>query len=181
MEEHVVLVDENDNPVGVAEKLAAHRCGSLHRAISVFVFDSRGRLLLQRRAAAKYHSGGLWSNTCCSHPRPSEGVVAAARRRLREEMGFECELTTVFGFVYRVAFPNDLVEHEYDHVLFGRYDGDPMPCPDEADDWKWVEVAEVAADVKANPGRYSFWFAACLDRVVACLEAQARTSELACV
>lgn len=168
MSDHVVLVDGNDNPVGVAEKMDAHRTGRLHRAISVFVFDSRGHLLLQKRASAKYHSGGLWSNTCCSHPRPLEEVLGAGRRRLREEMGFECDLSKAFSFVYRVEFDNELIEHEYDHVLFGRYDGDPIPCADEAEDWKWVELSALAADLKRNPASYTYWFAACFDRAISC-------------
>lgn len=168
MEEQVILVDDNDNEIGIAEKMATHRSGELHRAISIFVFDSSDRLLLQKRASTKYHSGGLWSNTCCSHPRPREDVLAAARRRLGEEMGFECELSKVFSFVYRVAFANHLIEHEYDHVLFGLYNGKPVLNPEEAEDWNWVDVENLRTDVKRNPGAYSFWLATCLDRVVAC-------------
>lgn len=167
MEDQVVLVDESDNVIGVEGKMAAHRSGKLHRAISVFVFDAGNRLLLQRRAATKCHSGGLWSNTCCSHPRPEEDNISAARRRLREEMGVECKLATVFSFVYRATFANCLIEHEYDHVFFGRYDGVPVPNRDEADDWKWMDMAKLSADVKRNPGSYSCWLALCLDRVVA--------------
>lgn len=169
MSDQVILVDEMDRPVGVDEKMAAHRAGSLHRAISVFVFDAKGRLLLQRRAAAKYHSGGLWSNTCCSHPRPNEGNGDAARRRLQEEMGIACELFEVFGFVYRAELPDGLIEHEYDHVFFGGCSARPSPDPEEADDWKWMDMVDLCADVKKNPGTYSFWLAACLDKVVAAL------------
>lgn len=168
MEDQVILVDEQDNQIGVAGKLAAHRSGRLHRALSVFVFDSAGRLLLQRRAAMKYHSGGLWSNTCCSHSRPGEGTASAARRRLREEMGIECELTEMFSFVYRTDFRNGLIEHEYDHVFFGRYDGKPLLNHGEADAARWVELHALAADIRARPAAYSYWLGACIDRVRAC-------------
>lgn len=167
LEDQVILVDDNDIPLGVDGKLAAHRDGKLHRAISIFVFDSKERLLLQKRAAAKYHSGGLWSNTCCSHPRPNEGNAPAARRRLKEEMGIDCELSEMFGFVYRAEFANGMIEHEYDHVFFGCSDDEPRPNPDEAEDWKWMDMARLSADVKKSPGSYSFWLAACLDRVMA--------------
>lgn len=168
MEELITLVDEHDKEVGVVEKLAAHLSGKLHRAISIFVFDARGRLLLQQRASTKYHSGGLWSNTCCSHPRHGEPTVDAARRRLAEEMGIDCELEEAFSFVYRAELPNGLIEHEYDHVFFGHHDGDPVPDPEEVDDWKWTGLAELKADVQVNPQSYSFWLVACLDRVIAC-------------
>ncbi len=167
MEEQVVLVDEADRAIGVEGKMAVHRSGKLHRALSVFVFDAGGRLLLQQRASAKYHSGGLWSNTCCSHPRPEEDSLGAAKRRLWEEMGVACELSKAFEFTYRAKLDNQLVEHEYDHVYFGRYDGLPVLNRDEADDWRWVEMSQLSADVERNPGAYSYWLAACLGRVVA--------------
>jgi isopentenyl-diphosphate Delta-isomerase len=167
MEEQVVLVDERDNPIGVDGKMAVHRSGKLHRAISIFIFDDDNRLLLQQRASSKYHSGGLWSNTCCSHPRPEEDSSSAARRRLREEMGIECELWQAFSFLYQARLANRLIEHEYDHVFFGRYDGVPVLNRDEADDWRWVALAKLSADVKRNPNAYSFWLAVCLDQVVA--------------
>lgn len=167
MEDLVTLVDEDDNEVGVEGKLAAHRSGKLHRAISVFVFDSNGRLLLQKRASEKYHSGGLWSNTCCSHPRHNEHRLDAAHRRLQEEMGFDCELTEIFSFVYRAILPNDLIEHEFDYVFFGRYEGEPVPNPEEVEDWKWVDMGHLRKDVQTNPNAYTFWLAACLDRVIA--------------
>lgn len=161
-EERVVLVDASDTVVGSHGKLGAHEEGLLHRALSVFVFDGRGRLLLQRRATGKYHSGGLWTNTCCSHPRPGEGVVEAAHRRLREEMGFDCPLAPACSFVYRAELDNGLIEHELDHVLVGRFDGEPRPDPLEADGWRWAALAEVEADLASSPGRYSAWLPAAL-------------------
>jgi len=134
--ERVVLVDERDREVGTAPKLAAHEDGALHRAFSVFVLNGHGELLLQRRADTKYHSAGLWTNTCCGHPRPGEPVAAAARRRLREEMGFDCEPAPAGTFVYR-AEVGGLVEHEYDHVFVGRHETDPLPDPAEVSEWRW--------------------------------------------
>src|SRR6185503_9661232 len=125
-DEMVVLVDEDDREAGTGEKMAVHRSGRLHRAFSVFVVDGEGRLLLQRRAAVKYHSAGLWSNTCCGHPRPGETILAAATRRLKEEMGFECRLRPAFSFIYRAALDHGLTEHELDHVLLGSHDGAPQ-------------------------------------------------------
>lgn len=166
MEDQVILVDPNDNPIGFAAKMAAHRRGELHRAISIFVFDSAGRVMLQKRASSKYHSGGLWSNTCCSHPRPHEDTADAAHRRLREEMGVNCELHEVFSFVYQTRFGNGLIEHEYDHVFFGHHDGRPVLNPEEAEAWKWMDLGKLSADVRKCPETYTFWLAACLDRVV---------------
>ncbi len=167
-ENHVVLVDEHDRPVGSAEKLAAHRHGGrLHRAFSVFLFNSAGHLLLQRRSASKYHFGGLWTNACCSHPGAGSEVVDAARRRLREELGIDVPLRELFSFVYRAEDPvSGLTEHEFDHVLVGRFDGDPTPNPDEVGDWKWVDPADLAADVSARPDDYTPWFKLVLERVL---------------
>ncbi len=156
-EERVILVDEGDQPCGSEEKLAAHTAGLLHRAFSVFVVDSRKRVLLQRRSAEKYHSSLLWSNTCCGHPRPTETVEAAARRRLNEEMGFVCDLNEVFSFTYRADLVEGLVEHEIDHVLVGSFDGVPQPNRDEVDSWCWADVEELERDLQDNPGRYSAW------------------------
>lgn len=157
-EDMVVTVDERDRATGRMEKLAAHRHGVLHRAFSVFVFDAGGRLLLQRRASGKYHSANLWSNTCCSHPRPGETVLAAARRRLLEEMGLDCPLRVVFGFVYRAALDSGLVEHEYDHVIVGRFDGAPAPDPSEVRDWRWESVEAIRSELARNPARFTAWF-----------------------
>lgn len=162
MSEKVILVDETDREVGTEGKLEAHAEGRLHRAFSVFVVNSRGDMLLQRRAATKYHSGGLWTNTCCSHPRPGEPLEKAAHRRLREEMGFDCELRETFSFIYRVEVDKELYEHEYDHVFIGRFDGAPVPDPGEADGWKWMDVEELQADLLCNPGRYTRWLEICL-------------------
>jgi isopentenyl-diphosphate Delta-isomerase len=169
MEDDVILVNRNDDDLGSAGKMAVHRRGALHRAVSIFLFDARGRLLLQKRAAAKYHSAGLWSNTCCSHPRPSEQSAHAARRRLREEMGIDCELKEVFSFIYRAVLGNGLIEHEYDHVFLGNYDGFPLLNPEEADDWRWMEMRQLSTDVRNRPRAYSYWLAASLHQVINCL------------
>jgi isopentenyl-diphosphate delta-isomerase len=163
----VILVDEAAKEIGFEEKLAAHSNGGrLHRAFSVFIFNSKGELLLQQRAEGKYHSALLWSNTCCGHPRPGETAKAAARRRLKEEMGFECELSEKFSFKYKVDFANGLSENEYDHVLFGLFDGLPTPDPKEAADWKWLSVDKIKKDIKENQKKYSYWFKICFDKVL---------------
>lgn len=153
----VILVDENDRAIGNEEKLRAHMEGRLHRAFSVFVFDSAGRLLLQRRAKDKYHSAGLWSNTACGHPRPGESTEDAARRRLREEMNFTCELRQAFKFLYRAELDNHLVEHEFDHVFIGRYEGDPSPNPSEVDGWRWMDTKELRGELRRSPEDYTYW------------------------
>jgi isopentenyl-diphosphate delta-isomerase len=158
VEDRVVLVDAEGAPTGEAPKLEAHREGLLHRAFSVFLYDAAGRMLLQQRAPGKYHSGGLWTNTCCSHPRPGEDTAAAAARRLREEMGVTCPLEPAFEFVYRACLPNGLVEHERDHVFVGRFDGAPRPDPAEVADWRWATVDDVRAEQSAAPERFSAWF-----------------------
>ncbi|MBI2664488.1 isopentenyl-diphosphate Delta-isomerase [Candidatus Woesearchaeota archaeon] len=163
--ERVVLVDENDNEIGTAEKLQAHKDGRLHRAFSIFIFDSRGSLMLQQRAKSKYHSGGLWANTCCSHPRKGEAVEQAAHRRLQEEMGFDTDLKEIASFTYEVKFDNGLWEHEFDHVLLGRYGGSPTVNPDEVDDWKWISLEDLKQDVKDNPGIYAYWLKVALEKV----------------
>jgi isopentenyl-diphosphate delta-isomerase len=166
MEEQLVLVDGNDNAIGVAEKTKVHRDGSLHRAFSIFIFDSTGNLLLQKRAQTKYHSGNLWSNTCCGHPRPSELTKDAARRRLAEEMGFDCELEEIFSFIYHVKIDDKLYEHEFDHVFRGRFDGEPIPNPDEVSDWKWVTVGELAKDIETMPQNFTYWLKISLEKLV---------------
>ena len=166
-EELVVLVDEEDRELGTGEKLTVHRAGRLHRAFSVFVVDGKWRLLLQRRARAKYHSAGLWSNTCCGHPRPAEPVAAAARRRLGEEMGFDCPLTPVFSFIYQAELGSGLTEHELDHVLIGWFEGAPRPDPDEVAEWRAVPVETAIAELVTAPGAYSAWFRPALHGLVA--------------
>ena len=159
----LIAVDEDGRPTGTVEKMAAHRDGVLHRAFSIFVFDEADRLLLQRRARGKYHSGGLWSNTCCSHPRAGESLLEAAHRRLGEEMGFDCPLEPVFGFVYRAALDGGLVEHEYDHVLAGRFQGRPTPDPHEVEGWKWESLPVIQSRLERNPNAFTAWFEQALD------------------
>lgn len=166
MEEYVVLVNEHDEEVGVREKLQAHLDGTLHRAISVFLFNDQGELLLQQRHPEKYHSGGLWSNTCCSHPRPGEPVATAAQRRLGQEMGVRCDLQWVFGFVYRSKLERHLYEHEYDHVFVGLFNGTPLPDPSEVFAWRWATTDALQKDIAAHPDRYTYWFRLVLERVL---------------
>jgi isopentenyl-diphosphate delta-isomerase len=156
--ELVVLVDAADRQIGTAPKLAAHREGRLHRALSVQIADSRGRLLLQKRHIGKYHSGGLWTNTCCSHPRPGETTLAAAQRRLAAEMGIACALTPLFTTSYRADLDNAMIEHEVVHVFAGSYEGPVRADPREADGYDWVTPAALRQDVAANAPRYSAWF-----------------------
>lgn len=161
MEEQVILVDDRDRPIGVAEKMQAHREGLLHRAFSVFVTNAKGELLLQKRAQSKYHSGGLWTNTCCSHPRPEETTAAAAKRRLQEEMGFSCDLREIFSFTYAAKLDNELYEHEFDHVLIGEFDGEPTLNPQEAEAWRWISIDDLKSDIGAHPDRYTYWLKVC--------------------
>ena len=156
--EKVILVDENDNQVGVMPKLEAHQKGLLHRAFSVFIFNSKYELLLQKRASSKYHSGGLWTNTCCSHPREGEETLDAANRRLIEEMGIQTSLRKVHDFIYRAELDNDLTEHEFDHVFYGVYNEDPLINKDEADDFKWIDMNSLNKDIKTNANNYTVWF-----------------------
>lgn len=165
----VLLVDAEDRPLGLADKLEAHRRGQLHRAFSVFVFDAAGRTLLQRRAAHKYHSGGLWSNACCSHPLAAADLPGQARARLRQEMGLDCALTVVDQLVYRAPVGADLCEHEWDHVLCGRADARPEPDPAEVMDWRWAEWAALEADLAARPEHYSAWLGLIVTRCGAAL------------
>lgn len=158
--EYVVLVDEDDNAVGTEEKLAAHQApGKLHRAISVVLFDSRGRVLLQQRAAHKHHFKSLWSNTCCTHPRPEENVIDAGRRRLREEMGCDTRLRDVGSFIYRAEDPESgLVEHELDHVLIGIFNGEPEINRDEARASRWMHLDAIDSNLATSPYQFTPWF-----------------------
>jgi isopentenyl-diphosphate delta-isomerase len=157
-EEKVILVDKNDNQIGFMPKLEAHQKGVLHRAFSIFIFNNKYELLLQKRASSKYHSGGLWTNTCCSHPREDEDILDAANRRLIEEMGIETILRKVYEFTYKAELDNDLTEHEFDHVFYGVYNEDPEINPDEADDFKWIDMDSLYEDIKKNGDIYTVWF-----------------------
>jgi len=165
-QEQVVLVDANGRPVGVGEKLAAHRDGGrLHLAFSVYVFNTRGQLLLQRRAAGKYHFAGLWSNSCCGHPRPAEAGIAAARRRLGEEFGFEVALSPVLTHEYRASDPvSGLTEHEFLEVFAGEFAGEPRPNENEMDDWRWCDLEEVHRQLAEAPETMTPWLKLTLDR-----------------
>ncbi len=164
--ERVVLVDEADREVGSEEKAAAHATGRLHRAFSIFVFDPAGRLLLQRRAPAKYHSGGRWSNTCCGHPRPGEPLADAAHRRLREEMGFDCPLGEVGTYRYAARVGEGLVENELDHLFAGTFEGSPSPDPLEAAEWRWADPRAVLREAAAAPRRFTAWLRGSLRTVL---------------
>ena len=162
MNEQVVLVDGNDVELGLMPKLDAHKHGVLHRAFSVFIFNSAGEMLLQQRALDKYHSGGLWSNACCSHPRPGESNVDAAARRLYEEMGIKCTLTEAFSFVYRSELENGLIEHEFDHVFVGVSDDEPQPDPIEVGSWCYLKHEALSGMINDHPEQYTEWFKLCL-------------------
>lgn len=155
---YVILVNENDEQVGVMEKLLAHQKGLLHRAFSVFIVNSHNQLLLQQRALTKYHSPGLWTNACCSHPAPGETTLKAARKRLVEEMGFDCPLFEIDAFQYRTDFDNGLVEHEFDHVLIGTYDGDIIVNPEEVADYKWISFKDLDNLLVTEKEKFTFWF-----------------------
>ena len=158
IENNIILVDELDNEIGVEEKLEAHKKGLLHRAFSIFIFNSKGELLLQQRAKSKYHSGRLWTNTVCSHPMPNENLTDATKRRLQEEMGFFTETKEIFSFMYKSEYENGLTEHEFDYVFFGFYNDNPIPNKDEVEDYKWVTIKDLENDVEQNPNNYTTWF-----------------------
>lgn len=158
MAEQVILVDEQDNPIGLMEKIEAHEKALLHRAFSVFVFNDKNELMLQQRAAEKYHSPLLWTNTCCSHQRDGESNIEAGKRRLQEEMGFSCELEEVFSFIYKAPFDNGLTEHEFDHVMIGRFNDEPNINPEEVASYKWMPLEEVKKDIELHPQEYTEWF-----------------------
>lgn len=166
MQETLILVDAQDCFVGLAEKILAHKENFLHRAFSVWVANSKGEVMLQHRAKTKYHSGGLWTNTCCGHPRPGETIEDAVHRRLKEEMGFDCDVYKAAEFVYQADFANGLHEHEYLHVFVGTYDGIPAPNPEEADGWKWVGLDGIVRDVNARPDAYTYWSKIALEKLI---------------
>ena len=157
-EEKVVLVDKNDNKLGLMPKMEAHLKGELHRAFSVIIFNTQGKILLQKRASTKYHTPNLWSNTCCSHQRDNEDNISAGKRRLSEEMGFITDLFNFDSFIYRVEFSNGLIEHENDHIMIGVFDGVPKPNLNEVDEWKWIDIDILANDMEINPENYTAWF-----------------------
>ena len=156
--EHVILVDSKDNELGTMEKMEAHRKGVLHRAFSVLLFNSKGEMLLQKRSAAKYHSASLWTNTCCSHPKPTESLATAVQRRLLEEMGINTQPEFAYKFQYRVQLDNDLIEHELDHVYVGLFNGEPAINSEEAEGWKFINVNDLREDAGRNPNNYTYWF-----------------------
>ena len=160
--EQVILVDTHDEQVGTMEKQEAHITGLLHRAVSVFIFNTQGQLLLQQRAAGKYHSALQWTNTCCSHPRPGEDAAAAAHRRLQEEMGFSCQLHKSFTFIYNASLSNGLIEHEYDHVFTGISNTIPIPDAAEVAQYTYMSLPDIKAAIAATPQQFTPWFRLCI-------------------
>lgn len=158
MKDLIAIVDENDRITGFEDKLKVHELGILHRAYSIFVLNKKNELLLQKRASIKYHSAGLWTNTCCSHLPKGKGMVDAAKERLKEEMGFECKLSPLFVFRYRIDFQNGLIENEIDHIFTALWEGIPSPNPMEVDEYKWLSLDLIKADLDLNPEHYTFWF-----------------------
>lgn len=157
-EEQVILVNENNEQIGLMPKMEAHEKALLHRAFSVFIFNDKNELMLQQRALDKYHSPGLWTNTCCSHQRDGESNIEAGKRRLQEEMGFVTNLKESISFIYKAPFDNGLTEHEYDHVLLGTYNGEPKINKDEVASWKWMKIEDVKVDMALHPEKYTAWF-----------------------
>ncbi|MGD0331216.1 MAG: isopentenyl-diphosphate Delta-isomerase [Nitrososphaeria archaeon] len=158
MNENVILVNEKGKAIGTEEKMKAHQKGQLHRAFSIFIFSMNGDMLLQRRAEEKYHSGGLWTNACCSHPRPGENLEQATHRRLKEELGFDCKLKKRTHFIYKAKLDHGLTEHEFDHVFIGRYDGKISPNRDEVSDVRWVSLEALGEEVNKSPNEFTEWF-----------------------
>lgn len=169
-EEQVILVNEQDEPIGLMGKMEAHEKAILHRAFSVFVLNDQNEVMLQQRAAHKYHSPMLWTNTCCSHQRAGETNIEAGIRRLSEEMGFTTELKELFHFIYKAPFDNGLTEHELDHVMVGRYNGVPEVNPEEVASWKWMSIEDIKSDMKSHPESYTVWFKIIFDEFYHYLE-----------
>mgnify|MGYP000379919620 FL=1 len=163
-EEQVILVNENNEQIGTMPKMEAHEKALLHRAFSVFIANDNGDIMLQQRAASKYHSPLLWTNTCCSHQRVGESNIEAGKRRLQEEMGFQTELKELFSFIYKAPFDNGLTEHEYDHVMLGSYNAEPNINIDEVEAWKWMSPEAVKEDISKNPNAYTAWFKIIFDK-----------------
>jgi isopentenyl-diphosphate delta-isomerase len=170
IEENVILVNKEDQQIGLMPKLEAHEKAVLHRAFSVFVLNSKNEIMLQQRAQHKYHSPLLWTNTCCSHQREGETNIQAGTRRLFEEMGFKTDLKELFHFIYKAPFDNGLTEHELDHVMIGYYDKNPEINPEEAEDWKWMNIEEVKSDMLLHPEIYTVWFKIIFDEFYHFLE-----------
>jgi isopentenyl-diphosphate delta-isomerase len=164
--DYVILVDEQDNEIGVMEKLRAHELGKLHRAFSVFIFNDKKELLLQQRAINKYHSGGLWTNTCCSHPSPNETIKDAANRRLYEEMGMTCDLKIINNFIYKTEFENGLIEHEFDYILTGISNSTPQINKTEVETYKWQQISEIQNDINLNPNKFTTWFKIAMQQTI---------------
>ena len=171
-EEQVVLVNEKDEPIGLMPKMQAHQEALLHRAFSVFILNEKNEVMLQQRAAHKYHSPMLWTNTCCSHQRDGESNIAAGQRRLQEEMGFSVPLKELFSFIYKAPFDNGLTEHEYDHVLVGYSNNAPEINPDEVASWKWMSIENIKEDMKKQPAVYTEWFKIIFDQFYHFIESQ---------
>ncbi len=163
--EKVILVDKNNRKIGEKEKIKAHKEGKLHRAFSIFIFNSKYELLIQQRAKSKYHCKRMWANTCCSHPRPRESYSQATHRRLKEEMGFDCKLKKLFCFVYKTKFENGLIENEYDCVFVGKFDGIPKPNSKEVMNYKWVFIRDLKKDIKKNTNKYTIWLKIALKKM----------------
>ncbi len=165
----VILVDKDtDEMIGVEEKMKAHdkNTGRWHRAISVFIFNDSGETMLQQREKKKYHSGEKWSNTCCSHPMPGEDVIDSAHRRLKEEMGFDCEMQETFVFPYEADVGSGLREREYDHIIFGNYNGEPKPNPEEVQDWRWISLEDLDREIRENPDNFTAWLRLMIGEVI---------------
>lgn len=160
----VILVNEKDEKIGLMPKQEAHEKAQLHRAFSVFIFNNKNELMLQQRALDKYHSPGLWTNTCCSHQRDGESNIDAGKRRLQEEMGFITELKETISFIYKAPFDNGLTEHEFDHILTGHYNSVPSPNPTEVANWKWMTIPDIKKDIVLNPQSYTAWFKIIFDK-----------------
>ncbi|MFV1451101.1 isopentenyl-diphosphate Delta-isomerase [Maribacter sp. HS] len=163
-EEQVILVNQDNEQIGTMPKMEAHEKAVLHRAFSVFIVNDNGDIMLQQRAASKYHSPLLWTNTCCSHQRVGESNIEAGKRRLQEEMGFQAELKELFSFIYKAPFDNGLTEHEYDHVMLGSFNSEPNINPDEVEAWKWMSPEAVKEDISKNPNEYTAWFKIIFDK-----------------
>ena len=176
-EEKVILVNELDEQIGLMDKLEAHQKALLHRAFSVFIFNDKGETMIQKRALHKYHSPGLWTNTCCSHQREGESNIEAGMRRLQEEMGFVTELEEVVSFIYKAPFDNGLTEHEYDHVLIGNYSDVPNINKDEVADWKWMRLDDIKKDIEKNSDIYTEWFKIIFSKFYNHLKLQANESK----